>query len=97
VQHRKSQPGSAAPDAAAETALVLRAVCATKLPTLTFEDVGRFRGLLGDIFPGTPITDTTNPELQAVLQQAAADIGLQLTPQQVGADDAGCSSAAMLY
>jgi dynein heavy chain 2 len=83
VQHRKAQQGPAAQDSAAETELVLRAVCATKLPTLTFEDVGRFRGLLGDIFPGTAVTDTTNPELQAVLQQAAADIGLQLTPQQV--------------
>jgi dynein heavy chain 2 len=84
LQRRKAQQGPAAADSAAETELVLSAVCATKLPTLTFEDVGRFRGLLGDIFPGTAITDTTNPELQAVLQQAAADVGLQLTPQQVG-------------
>lgn len=83
MQHRKAQPQPAALDASAETAVVVRAVCATKLPTLTFEDVGRFRGLLGDIFPGTAISDITNPELEVALQQAAADVGLQLTPQQV--------------
>jgi hypothetical protein len=74
-------------------------VCATKLPTLTLEDVGRFRGLLRDIFPGTAVTDTTNPEMQAVLQQAANDVGLQLTPQQVGvcAMSAAVSVAWCLY
>lgn len=61
----------------------MRAVCATKLPTLTFQDVGRFRGLLGDIFPGTALSDSSNPELDAALHQAAEDIGLKLTPQQV--------------
>jgi len=35
-----------------ETAVVVQAVCATKLPTLTFQDVARFRGLIADIFPG---------------------------------------------
>lgn len=83
LQHRKEQQGSGTIDPDTETSIVVRAVGATKLPTLTFEDVGRFRGLLGDIFPGTPLSDTTNPELEAALQQAAADIGLKLTVQQV--------------
>lgn len=35
-----------------ETAVVVQAVCATKLPTLTFRDVARLSGLIADIFPG---------------------------------------------
>lgn len=52
---RKSSPApaSSANDLESEVAVVVRAVCATKLPTLTFEDVGRFKGLILDIFPGT--------------------------------------------
>lgn len=38
----------------AESEIIVRAVCATKLPTLTFEDNRRFRALLGDLFPGEP-------------------------------------------
>ena len=37
--------------------LVVRSVCATKLPTLTFDDNRRFRDLLADLFPGISITD----------------------------------------
>jgi hypothetical protein len=31
-------------------------VCATKLPTLTFDDNRRFRALLGDLFPGVQVS-----------------------------------------
>ena len=37
--------------------LIVRSVCATKLPTLTFDDTRRFRDLLADLFPGISITD----------------------------------------
>eukprot|EP00878_Enallax_costatus_P040938 GHUV01047355.1.p1 GENE.GHUV01047355.1~~GHUV01047355.1.p1 ORF type:complete len:184 (+),score=38.76 GHUV01047355.1:728-1279(+) len=82
-QHRKEQKTSTNLDPDTETSIVVRAVCATKLPTLTFEDVGRFKGLLGDVFPGTPLSDSTKPLLEAALHQAAADVGLKLTSQQV--------------
>lgn len=52
LQQRKTQIAQQ-PDLTTETALVVRAVCATKLPTLTFQDVARFRGLIADTFPGT--------------------------------------------
>ena len=44
-------------DASSEMSLIVRAVCATKLPTLTFDDNRRFRDLLADLFPGISITD----------------------------------------
>jgi hypothetical protein len=53
LQLRKSH-GQAPQQAEHETemAVVVQAVCATKLPTLTFRDVARLRGLIADIFPG---------------------------------------------
>jgi dynein heavy chain 2, cytosolic len=42
-------------DMADEATIVVRAACATKLPTLTFADNGRFRGLLADLFPGVQV------------------------------------------
>jgi hypothetical protein len=51
-------------DAETETSLIVRAVCATKLPTLTFTDNKRFRELLADLFPGMTITDNVDPDLQ---------------------------------
>lgn len=35
-----------------EAAVIVRAVCATKLPMLTFEDVRRFKALIADVFQG---------------------------------------------
>jgi hypothetical protein len=109
-----------------EAEIAVRAACATKLPTLTFEDTARcaggppacppapwllglqqhalpccmqqphsqsprtpclvppsFRALLSDLFPGVPVTDATNPQLEAALRAAGADMGLEVTPQQV--------------
>ena len=43
----------------------------------------RFRGLLSDLFPGTPITDATNAELEACLHEAAGAKKMELTKQQV--------------
>ncbi len=43
---RKGNPGGEL-DGGAEAEIIVRAVCATKLPTLTFEDTRRFRALLG--------------------------------------------------
>jgi hypothetical protein len=43
----------------------------------------RFRGLLGDVFPGVPVTDATDPELEAAIRQAAAARKLTLPPEQV--------------
>lgn len=83
LQHRKGSSSAGASDLSSETCIVVQAVCATKLPTLTFEDVERFRGLLRDIFPGTPLSDASNPELEAALKQAAVEMRLQLTNQQV--------------
>jgi hypothetical protein len=48
------------------------------------QDTSRFRGLLADLFPGAPISDATNAELEAALQQAAQDMSLQLSSAQVG-------------
>lgn len=62
--------------------MVLRAVCVTKFPTLTFADNSRFRGMLGDLFPGATISDATNPELEAAVKEAAAAMKLELTQQQ---------------
>jgi dynein heavy chain 2 len=71
-------------DAAAESTIIVRAVCATKLPTLTFADNSRFRGLLDDLFPGTTVTDARNPQLEEAVAAVAASMNLQLTPAQVG-------------
>ncbi len=82
-------PQARGPDAAGpqraqqETELVVRGVCTTKLPTLTFEDNTRFRALLGDTFPGVQVSDASNPELEAAVAAAASDMGLELLPQQV--------------
>ncbi|MEW5298927.1 MAG: hypothetical protein WDW36_001997 [Sanguina aurantia] len=70
-------------DAVVETEIIIRAVAATKLPTLTFEDNGRFRALLGDLFPGANITDAQNAELEAALRESAQAMDLDLTRQQV--------------
>lgn len=43
--------------------MVVKAVCATKLPTLTFQDVARFRGLIADIFPGACLQRSSSPDL----------------------------------
>lgn len=139
-QLRKGRDQDVSAEAEAEVAV--RAVCATKLPTLTHDDTSRcagvcvlplisatgslfgtatllpqerrqrgcppphnklhvppkhinqlwqptppaahrFRGLLSDLFPGVPVTDATNPQLEAALKEAAAEEGLTLTPQQV--------------
>lgn len=56
LQLRKAQgPGAGGQQSEADTevSVVVRAVCATKMPTLTFQDVARFRGLIADIFQGT--------------------------------------------
>lgn len=74
---------NAALAAAQEAEVVVRGVCATKLPTLTIEDNARFRGLLADLFPGVSITDASNPSLEAAVAAVAADQKLELTPQQV--------------
>jgi len=43
-----------------------------------------FRALLSDLFPGVPVTDATNPQLEAALRASALDdMGLDITPQQV--------------
>jgi dynein heavy chain 2 len=55
LQVRKAQgpeAGGQQSKADTEVSVVVRAVCATKLPTLTFQDVARFRGLIADIFQG---------------------------------------------
>ena len=44
-------------DASYEKSLIVRAMCATKLPTLTFDDNRRFRDLLADLFPGISIME----------------------------------------
>ena len=44
-------------DASSEMSLVVRVVCTTKLPTLTFDDNRRLRDLLANLFPGISITD----------------------------------------
>jgi dynein heavy chain 2 len=71
-------------DAQQEVELVVRGVCATQLPTLTFEDNVRFRALLGDVFPGVEVMDAVNLELEAAATAAAGEMGLELLPQQVG-------------
>jgi hypothetical protein len=79
--HRPCQP-----DAIKEAEVVLRAVCMTKLPTLTFEDVDRFRALISDVLPGVTMSDATNVDLEVALKAAAAEASLQLTEQQVKQD-----------
>lgn len=61
----------------------MRAVCATKLPTLTFGDNTRFRALLADLFPGISITDSVSADLEQALKDVAVAMKLDLTPQQV--------------
>lgn len=125
----------------AEAEVIVRAVCATKLPTLTHEDNGwcgavvygvcvfvcgtcrlcatwsgrkhgtwlhlsrgkqrlinaphrSFRALLSDLFPGVPVTDAANPELEAALRAAAAAEGLELTPLQARAHSTAAASRA---
>jgi hypothetical protein len=43
----RSSAASAALSPEVEAETIVRGVCATKLPTLTFEDNSRFRGLIG--------------------------------------------------
>lgn len=61
LQERKG--GSAEISPAQEMEIIIRAVCAIKLPTLTFDDNTRFRALMGDLFPGIAITDTVGQGL----------------------------------
>ncbi|KAG1663699.1 hypothetical protein FOA52_013267 [Chlamydomonas sp. UWO 241] len=76
--------GEAPPlDSAAEVSLIVRAVCATTLPKLTFDDNRRFRDLLADLFPGMTITDNVAPELEKAIKEVAVSLGLDLTDQQL--------------
>ena len=63
--------------------LIVRAVCATKLPTLTFDDNRRFRDLLADLFPGISITDSVSAELEKAIAEVAAAMRVDLTPAQL--------------
>ncbi len=64
MQVRKATPGQEL-DLATEGEIIVRAVCATKLPTLTFDDNNRFRALLGDLFPGAPPWKQGSPAASA--------------------------------
>ena len=55
-----------------------------------------FRSILASLFPGVPVTDATNPELDAALQEAAKDEGLELTPQQVSDVETACVSVLLM-
>lgn len=66
-----------------EMSLMIRAVCAVKLPTLTFDDNRRFRDLLADLFPGIDITDSVDANLDKAIKEVAAGMKLDLTAAQL--------------
>nr|BCL66104.1 cytoplasmic dynein 1b heavy chain [Volvox africanus] len=70
-------------DADVEAEIIIRAVAATKLPTLTFDDNSRFKALIADLFPGSKLTDARNDALEKALAEAAASSKMELTQQQI--------------
>jgi len=75
-------PGSSPLPPAAEAALVLRAVRATKLPTLTADDLARFAELMRDAWPSVAVDEGGSAALSAALHAAWEARGLQAAPEQ---------------
>jgi len=66
-----------------EMEIIVRAVCATKLPTLTFDDNRGFIALINDLFTNIKITDSKNPDLEAAIKTVSKALKIELTPPQV--------------
>lgn len=70
-------------DCSKETALVVRSVQATKLPTLTFGDTKRFQDLLHDVFPDVDISNISNVQLEEAIKNVLIDRKMEIIPAQV--------------
>ncbi|CEO98015.1 hypothetical protein PBRA_006129 [Plasmodiophora brassicae] len=66
-----------------EKRLVVQALRASTLSKLAAADAGRFRALIGDLFPGTAVGDVDNADLARAIEAAAQARHLEVVPAQV--------------
>ena len=78
-----SRPAGTVASANDEATIILRAVRATKLPTLTYDDLLLFQNLVADTWPSVHVQDVNNEELVRAIHQVLEDRQLQIVPEQV--------------
>lgn len=78
-----SRPSGTRPTPDDEAELVLRAVRATKLPTLTYEDLAAFKDLMRDMWPTISVADVEDASLVEALETALKARQLLIVPEQV--------------
>ncbi|XP_035794419.1 cytoplasmic dynein 2 heavy chain 1-like [Anopheles albimanus] len=66
-----------------EAAIVVSVIRANLMCRLTATDATRFDVLLGNVFPGVPLTASTDVELRGALQSAFGTVGLQQNERQI--------------
>lgn len=77
----RQEAGEALP-AAKEAELLIQAVSVNTLSKLTSRDSGKFRALLGDVFPGIPVADADATVLREAVVQVMASPAFALQPNE---------------
>ena len=62
---------------------MIQALRVNTLSKLTFDDSGRFAGLLHDIFPSIKSEDISYPELEEAIEASMKEMHLSVLPSQV--------------
>jgi len=62
-----------------ERDLLIKAIRVNTLSKLTFDDNARFTALLGDIFPGAPNADISDPTLEEAIKEVMRCVGASCT------------------
>ena len=70
-------------DATTEAQIVIRATRVTTLPKLTFADGRRFADLLNDVYPGVEVSDVSDAELEAAIQEVLEEKHYENVPSQI--------------
>lgn len=70
-------------DSDVESELLIKAIRINTLSKLTFPDMRKFKGLLGDIFPGIKSEDIVYEQLEATVQQVLKEMKLCVNPNQI--------------
>ena len=70
-------------DKTMEAQIVIRATRVTTLPKLTFADGRRFADLLNDVYPGVEVSDVSDAELEAAIQEILEEKHYENVPSQI--------------
>ena len=70
-------------DVTTEAQIVIRATRVTTLPKLTFADGRRFADLLNDVYPGVEVSDVSDAELEAAIQEVLEEKHYENVPSQI--------------